>query len=274
MPAKAPSAPSVIARRSLSLPTQHMTKSWPSAAAFGVGAVFPPNFSAHALALAGVLLNTVTSWPPFFTRCPAMGKPITPRPRKATLAMCPTLGFCRHWRSRTVFWRGAAGWFGARNRFRWRCGTDNKPCAMKGNCLRLADEAGFARLNLREIRDFKKKGVTSHERERRRARSFQYPDPQAGRHGPVLRGCPGPGEGRPAELCLPRGMDVQRGQAGGASGRYFPDRRAAKAGFRRRPSRRLRQPGFCRHEAAGGVQRDGIRLATGSGRRSLADLRR
>src|SRR5438445_12125135 len=93
MPAKAPLAPSVIARRSLSLPTQAITKSWPSAAACGVGAARPPNFSVHAFALAGVLLNTVTSWPPFLTRCPAMGKPITPRPRKATLAMCATLGF-------------------------------------------------------------------------------------------------------------------------------------------------------------------------------------
>src|ERR1700739_3266315 len=97
MPANAPSAPSVIARRSLSLPTQAITKSWPSAAAFGVAAVLPPNFSAHVFALAGVLLNTVTSWPPFATRCPAMGKPITPRPRKATLAMCTTLGFRRPW---------------------------------------------------------------------------------------------------------------------------------------------------------------------------------
>src|SRR5256885_10006201 len=33
MPAKAPSGPIVTARRSLSLPTQHITKSWPSAAA-------------------------------------------------------------------------------------------------------------------------------------------------------------------------------------------------------------------------------------------------
>src|SRR5258705_8813291 len=93
MPAKAPLSPSVTARRSLSLPTQHMTKSWPSAAACGVGGARPPNFSVQVFALAGVLLNTVTSWPPFLTRCPAMGKPITPRPRKATLAMCATLGF-------------------------------------------------------------------------------------------------------------------------------------------------------------------------------------
>src|ERR1700676_2999666 len=92
MPEKPPSAPSVTARSSLSLPTQHITKSWPSAAAFGVGALLPPNFSTQACALAGVRLYTVTSWPPFFTRCPAMGKPITPRPRKATLAMCANLG--------------------------------------------------------------------------------------------------------------------------------------------------------------------------------------
>src|SRR5271156_2338889 len=72
-----------------------MTKSWPAAAAFGVATVFPPNFSAHALALAGVRLKTVTSWPPFATRCPAMGKPMTPRPRKATLAIGAILGFCR-----------------------------------------------------------------------------------------------------------------------------------------------------------------------------------
>src|ERR1044072_2091507 len=93
MPASAPSAPIVTARKSLSLPTQHITKSWPSAAAFGVGAARPPNLSAQSFALAPVRLYTVPSWPPFFTRWPAMGKPITPRPRKATLAMCVTLEF-------------------------------------------------------------------------------------------------------------------------------------------------------------------------------------
>src|SRR5262249_2667437 len=81
----------VTARKSLSLPTQHITKSWPSAAAFGVAAVLPPNLSTHCFAFAAVRLYTVTSWPPFFTRCPAMGKPITPRPIKATLAMSATL---------------------------------------------------------------------------------------------------------------------------------------------------------------------------------------
>jgi hypothetical protein len=33
----------------------------------------------------------------------------------------------------------------------------NKPCAMKGNSLRLAEEAGFARLNLRD-QGFQEKG--------------------------------------------------------------------------------------------------------------------
>ena len=56
MPANAPSAPIATARRSLSLPTQHITKSWPSAAAFGVAAVLPPNLSAHSFALAAVRL--------------------------------------------------------------------------------------------------------------------------------------------------------------------------------------------------------------------------
>ena len=66
MPAKAPSAPMVTARRSLSLPTQHITKSWPSAAAFGVAAVLAAELSAQAFALAAVRLYTVTSWPPLF----------------------------------------------------------------------------------------------------------------------------------------------------------------------------------------------------------------
>ena len=52
-------------------------------------------FLGPCLALAGVRLYTVTSWPPLATRCPAMGKPMTPRPRKATLAIGAILGFCR-----------------------------------------------------------------------------------------------------------------------------------------------------------------------------------
>src|SRR5437763_15058350 len=96
MPANAPPSAIVIARRSLSLPTQATTKSWPSAAARGVGAVFPPNLAAHAPALAAVRLNTVTSRPPFFARCPALGKPITPRRRHAHLLQYVHLGFCRH----------------------------------------------------------------------------------------------------------------------------------------------------------------------------------
>src|SRR6266536_1192590 len=101
-----------------------MTKSWPSAAAFGVAAVLPPNFSAHVLALAAVRLNTVTSWPPFLTRCPAMGKPITPRPRKAILAMCATLGFAGAIELAGPYaGEGAVGRFGPRNGFRRRCGA-------------------------------------------------------------------------------------------------------------------------------------------------------
>src|SRR5206468_8211269 len=108
-------------------------KACPSAAAFGVGAVRPPNFSAHCFDLAAVRLYTVTSWPPFFARCPAIGKPITPRPRKATLAMCATLGFGRHWKGRTGFWRGCGGLLRPRNRFREAFEWHNKPCAVKGN---------------------------------------------------------------------------------------------------------------------------------------------
>src|SRR5262245_50754086 len=128
MPAKAPSAPIVTERRSLSLPTQHITKSWPSAAAFGVAAVRPPNLSAHSFALAPVRLYTVTSWPPFFTRCPAMGKPITPRPRKATLAMCDTLEFSQATLGRPD------GVFGGAAPYKLRMG---------GQRLRLAGRAGF-----------------------------------------------------------------------------------------------------------------------------------
>src|SRR5207244_7809813 len=119
MPAKAPSGPIVTARRSLSLPTQHITKSWPSAAAFGVAAVLPPNFSAHCFDLAAVRLYTVTSWPPFFTRCPAMGKPMTPRPRNATLAISATLLGLRRCK-----WTGG-----------YRRGPHHTPCAGEGNAF-------------------------------------------------------------------------------------------------------------------------------------------
>ena len=51
-------------------------------------------------------------------------------------------------------------------------------------------------------------------------------------------------KGARPEFRLPGGLDVQRGQAGGAPRRYFPDLGATKAGFRRCPPRRLRQPRF------------------------------
>ena len=90
MPANAPSAPSVTARRSSSLPTQQKTMSAPRAASRGVAACawfWPPApaYSAHqAIDLVAVRLYTVT-WCPARARWPAMGEPITPRPRKATL---------------------------------------------------------------------------------------------------------------------------------------------------------------------------------------------
>src|SRR6202012_671447 len=135
-PANAPSGPIVTARRSLSLPTQHITKSWPSAAAFGVAAVLPPNLSAHSFALAAVRLYTVTSWPPFFTRCPAMGKPITPRPRNATLAISATLSVSLS----VTLGGGPALSLGRRG---YRKGSHHTPCAKEGNGFVGRRAAGF-----------------------------------------------------------------------------------------------------------------------------------
>ena len=53
---KAPLAPSVTSRRSLSLPTQQNTKSASLAASAGVGAVLPPYSLAQASALAPLRL--------------------------------------------------------------------------------------------------------------------------------------------------------------------------------------------------------------------------
>ena len=73
-PAKMPFSPSMTWRKSLSLPTQAMTKSCALARpAFGVGALLPPYWATHFSALAAVRLKTVTSWPPLFFRCPAIG---------------------------------------------------------------------------------------------------------------------------------------------------------------------------------------------------------
>jgi len=58
----------------------------PSAAFAGVSAKRPLYLPAQALALARLRLYTVSSWPPFVTRCPAMGKPITPSPMNAEFA--------------------------------------------------------------------------------------------------------------------------------------------------------------------------------------------
>src|SRR2546430_8046314 len=40
-----------------------------------------------------VRLYTASSWPPLVTRCPAMGKPITPSPTNASLLTAPPLRF-------------------------------------------------------------------------------------------------------------------------------------------------------------------------------------
>src|SRR6266849_5480201 len=90
---KAPFGPSVISRKSGSSPTQENTMSDPSAAFAGVSAKRPLYLPAQASALARLRLYTVSSWPPFVTRCPAMGKPITPSPMNASLLTAPPLRF-------------------------------------------------------------------------------------------------------------------------------------------------------------------------------------
>src|SRR6056300_1159993 len=84
----------VTTRKSSSLPTQAITNSAPCAAWDGVAATCPPKVSAQARALACVLLKTVTSCPAR-CKCPAIGYPITPSPKKATFATAipPVIGF-------------------------------------------------------------------------------------------------------------------------------------------------------------------------------------
>src|SRR5262249_25792139 len=94
MPAKAPLSPSTTARRCSSLPTQQNTISRPAAASLGVRAADPLCFWVQASALAKVRLYTTTSWP-LAARCPAIGKPITPSPKNATLAMVFSRRFAR-----------------------------------------------------------------------------------------------------------------------------------------------------------------------------------
>src|SRR5262245_44648444 len=83
MPWKAPSVPTAISLRSLSLPTQAKTKSAPSAAWRGVDTARPPNCATQRSAFSPVRLYTVSSWPPRVLRCPAIGNPMTPRPIQA-----------------------------------------------------------------------------------------------------------------------------------------------------------------------------------------------
>ena len=85
-PARMPSAPWTTERRSSSLPTQVNTISACAAASRGVAARRPGKRAHQSSARAGVRLKTVTSWP-LLARWPAMGKPITPSPMNAALAM-------------------------------------------------------------------------------------------------------------------------------------------------------------------------------------------
>src|SRR5215470_9343490 len=82
MPASAPSFPVTMLRTSWSLPTHIITSSAPRAASPGVAAALPPYCATQLWAFAGVRLKTVTRCPAR-ARWPAIGKPITPRPRKA-----------------------------------------------------------------------------------------------------------------------------------------------------------------------------------------------
>ena len=86
MPASAPLSVSVTSRTSSSLPTHIATMSASSAASAGVGAARPPFRATQASAFAAVRLYTTTSWPAF-ARCRAIGAPIVPIPRNATLLM-------------------------------------------------------------------------------------------------------------------------------------------------------------------------------------------
>jgi len=101
-------APRVTARRSLSLPTQHITKSWPSAADLGVAAVLPPNFSARPW-----------PWPRtvehrdlvghLFSQMSCHGKTHHAETEKSDFSHVCNPGVCRPWTGRTVFWERGGG---------------------------------------------------------------------------------------------------------------------------------------------------------------------
>src|SRR5260370_4536788 len=82
MPWNAPFGPSATSRRSLSLPTQHMTKSWPSAAAFGVAALCPLYCPTHFWAFAAGRRGTATRRAPPLLLCPPPRQPPPQHPFK------------------------------------------------------------------------------------------------------------------------------------------------------------------------------------------------
>ena len=80
------SASATTWRTSSSLPTHSTSTSAPRAASAAVSPRRPPWTSTHRRAFSGLRLKTDTSWPAL-ARCPAIGKPITPRPANATFIL-------------------------------------------------------------------------------------------------------------------------------------------------------------------------------------------
>jgi len=123
MPANAPSAPTVIARRSLSLPTQANDEILAfDRRAFGRRGGLAAEFFSPCLGLGGRPVENRDLVATFFSPdVLPWGNPSRRDREKRLLAMCPTLGYCRHWRSRTVFLEKGGGlvrWL--ENRFRWK----------------------------------------------------------------------------------------------------------------------------------------------------------
>ena len=83
----APFDPMVTSRKSSSFPTQHITKSAPSAASAGVIATFPLYFLHHFIGLYQNFDYIPVTLCPAFAKWPAIGNPITPKPIKANLCI-------------------------------------------------------------------------------------------------------------------------------------------------------------------------------------------
>jgi len=112
-----------------------MTKSWPSAAACGVGAVRPPNFSAHDFALAGVLLNNRHLVAPLFDEMPCHGETHNAETEKSDFSHVCDPGVLPAPSSLPDGMLEKGRWAGSALETvpprMWS--AHNKPCAMKGN---------------------------------------------------------------------------------------------------------------------------------------------